>query len=401
MSKRKLLAGLVLVLVVLACCRGPKALYVRDLSFLYAGKSEFYLNTGLYKSSQDHYELFFEIYSPDGTKMNWTEVGAELFVHDQTEQKNLLYTDSLPVKIDGRGIGKIEFSMPEIESAVFELSVITPAGAIATFLGMNNNNPYSAGNFLLLDTADAVVCRKYFGSATDLKVLYNNSRLEKLWIYYFSRDFLIAQPPFTYAKREAFNYIPDSIFSVELKNGRSGQFRIDRPGFYHVLADTSQRQGITVFLFPKGFPEISTAAQMLEPLRYITSQKEFDVLKEEQNTKRAVERFWLKLKGDEVRALNAIRSYYSAAEKANIYFSSYLEGWKTDRGLIYMIYGPPHKVNRGNGFETWLYGQANSVNSVEFTFVQVINPFTDNDYQLIKSPKYKSSWYYAVDNVRR
>jgi GWxTD domain-containing protein len=49
----------------------------------------------------------------------------------------------------------------------------------------------------------------------------------------------------------------------------------------------------------------------------------------------------------------------------------------------------------------WAYGDPNSTNKREFTFVQVINPFTDNDFQLIKSPAFKTSWYYAVDNWRR
>ncbi len=400
MSKSKLLAGL-LVLFALIYCRGPKTFYVRDLSYLYSGKNECYMKSALFKSSHDMCQLFFEIYSPEKDQVNWTEVGAKLFVFDKAERKNLLYSDSLTINIDEEGIGKIAFPLPAAESSVLELRVVTPEGSISAFKELNVDNPFSAANFSLLDTANKLICRRYFGSDRKLKILYNNSRVNRLWVYYFKRDFPIAQTPFTYEKREPFNYIPDSIFSVELKNGLSDQFLIDRPGFYHVLADTSQRQGVSVFRFPKGFPEISTAEQMLEPLRYITSQKEFEALQEEQNVKRAVDRFWLILKGDEVRALNAIRSYYSAAEKANIYFSSYLEGWKTDRGLIYMIYGPPHKVNRGNGFETWLYGQAKSVNSVEFTFVQVINPFTDNDYQLVKSPKYKTSWYYAVDNIRR
>ena len=37
------------------------------------------------------------------------------------------------------------------------------------------------------------------------------------------------------------------------------------------------------------------------------------------------------------RELNLIKTYYSKVEKANEMFTSHLEGWKTDRGMISII----------------------------------------------------------------
>ena len=82
-------------------------------------------------------------------------------------------------------------------------------------------------------------------------------------------------------------------------------------------------------------------------------------------------------------------------------FSSYQEGWKTDRGLIYIIYGPPSEVYRKTGEEEWIYGERNNPLSIKFYFYNIENPFTLNDYSLNRQPTYKTSWYIAIENWRR
>jgi hypothetical protein len=85
----------------------------------------------------------------------------------------------------------------------------------------------------------------------------------------------------------------------------------------------------------------------------------------------------------------------------NFLFSSYQEGWKTDRGLIYIIYGPPSEVYRRDDEEEWIYGERGNPMSIRFYFMKVENPFTNNDFSLQRSPIYKTSWYVAVENWRR
>jgi hypothetical protein len=96
-----------------------------------------------------------------------------------------------------------------------------------------------------------------------------------------------------------------------------------------------------------------------------------------------------------------IKLYYNRVMDANRFFTSYLEGWKTDRGIIYIIYGPPNVVYKGRNVEGWVYGEDKNMLSINFTFRKLDNPFTDNDYSLTRSPAYKDGWYIAVDNWRR
>jgi len=84
-----------------------------------------------------------------------------------------------------------------------------------------------------------------------------------------------------------------------------------------------------------------------------------------------------------------------------MFFSSYLEGWKSDRGIIYIIFGPPNIVNKEGQVETWYYGTSQSIRSIAFNFYIVNDPFSDNDYVLARSANYKNSWYIAIGTWRR
>ena len=401
MIKRFNIWMLILFALFLFCCRGPKTIILRDLSFLYASEKKVFLQAKVFRNNEKNFRLYFQFMSLDKNIEHPDSVRAEYYIYDDLESGQVLFSDTLAVNASESGLFFFDIPVPEPHETVLELSLSSESGNRLFFIEMNKQDRNAPENYLLLDLDKRPLIYNYFGEDQEVRVKTAHPEKELLWVYYYHRDFPIAQTPFHFEKRKPFNYRPDSIFSVKLEKGVSELIDLQQQGFYHILSDTSQREGLTLFRFGEDFPEISTPEQMLQPLRYISSSSEFEDLKSSDNTKMAVDKFWLELKGDEIRARNAIKSYYSSAEKANVYFSSYQEGWKTDRGLIYMIYGPPHKMNRGKGYETWLYGRANSLNSIEFTFVQVVNPFTQNDYQLIKSPKYKTSWYYSVDNIRR
>ncbi|HCA83184.1 MAG TPA: GWxTD domain-containing protein, partial [Flavobacteriales bacterium] len=72
-------------------------------------------------------------------------------------------------------------------------------------------------------------------------------------------------------------------------------------------------------------------------------------------------------------------------------------GWKTDRGMIYLIFGEPAFIDRTTDSETWIYGDRFSTASLRFNFLKIQNPFSDNDFLLQRMPVYKPEWYKAVD----
>jgi GWxTD domain-containing protein len=111
--------------------------------------------------------------------------------------------------------------------------------------------------------------------------------------------------------------------------------------------------------------------------------------------------FWIEVAGNERRGFQLLENYYDLVKDANLFFTSYKEGWKTDRGMIYMIFGAPTEVFKKSEIETWIYGDPQKRTRLHFDFIQNKNPFTTNDFELVRQPDYKNPYFVAVDYLRR
>ena len=66
-----------------------------------------------------------------------------------------------------------------------------------------------------------------------------------------------------------------------------------------------------------------------------------------------------------------MEEYYSRVEYANKSYAGYMEGWRTDRGMVLIRFGPPQNIERhpfdsdNKPFEIWYYYSQNR----EFIFV--------------------------------
>ena len=174
-----------------------------------------------------------------------------------------------------------------------------------------------------------------------------------------------------------------------------------KEGIYHYSVDTLKVDGPTLYRFYDDFPKVVSTDLMFNALRYITSNKEYENIHFLRDKKNGVDEFWIGIAGNADRALTLIKKYYTRVEEANIFFTSYQEGWKTDRGMIYIIYGPPNVISRSDPIEAWTYGEPGHPLSITFKFSKFRNLFTDEDYRLNRSSFYKTSWYNALEPWRR
>jgi len=217
---------------------------------------------------------------------------------------------------------------------------------------------------------------------------------------YFHK-FSPALPPFTSKSRPPFDYREDTAFILPLHHGKSDYIFLNQQGFYHFRKDTTQQEGFTLFRMPDDYPRVTTPRQMIQSMRYICTQQEYDVLIKSPAPKATLDSFWIALAGNADRAVGLIREYYQRVEQANNLFFSFCEGWKTDRGMIYIIFGPPSSVYRSDHMEIWTYGETNNFRSLQFVFQKVRNPFTVNDFVLQRQENYRPYWFNAVDRWRR
>jgi GWxTD domain-containing protein len=103
----------------------------------------------------------------------------------------------------------------------------------------------------------------------------------------------------------------------------------------------------------------------VEQLRYFAKSDDLDVIKEakDEKEKRArFEAFWEKNNPVPGSPTNrAMIEYYTRVSYANEHFGHYIPGWRTDRGMVYIIYGPPNSVDRhpvdveSKPYEIWEY----------------------------------------------
>lgn len=224
--------------------------------------------------------------------------------------------------------------------------------------------------------------------------------VKKVRIDCFFREFPPAYPPFSNKSVDEMKYKPDSTFDVTIT---SGNLSIEMPakGFYHIRSDENRNEGLTLFTFGNSFPGISNSDEMIKATRYLMNKEEYDDCMNAADQKAAIDRFWLTIGGSNERAKELLKKYYGRVMEANKLYSNYAPGWKSDRGMIYIVLGKPNYLYRGSKTETWVYGQETNPNTFRYVFTKTNNPFSENDYILERSQFFKDHWYQAVDTWRQ
>jgi len=269
------------------------------------------------------------------------------------------------------------------------------------YINVYKNNLLNRNNFILRDERNKPFIRTFLNKSNSFRIYMREKNIYKLFVKYYSHVFPIAEPPFTIVSSKPVSFKPDTIFTIDINEGCSALLNLSKTGIYHFQSDTSKKDGFTIFRFFEGYPDIISAQEMLEPLRYITTKTEYNDMAIMKNVKSAIDNFWLDKAGNPDRAKEMIKTFYNRVQDANRFFPSYTEGWKTDRGMIYIVFGPPYSVYRSPYNETWYYGEDKNILSMTLDFNKTLNPFTENDYTLERSVEYKDVWYSAVETWRK
>jgi GWxTD domain-containing protein len=153
-----------------------------------------------------------------------------------------------------------------------------------------------------------------------------------------------------------------------------------------------------------------------EEVIYIITDEErkaFGDLKTDEERQQFIEQFWLRRDPTPDTEENEYREeHYRRIAYANDQFASGIPGWKTDRGMIYVKYGPPDEreehpsggtydrpIEEGGGttttypFEKWRYRYIDNIgNDVNIEFV---DPSMTGEYHMTMDPSEKD----ALTNV--
>jgi GWxTD domain-containing protein len=171
-----------------------------------------------------------------------------------------------------------------------------------------------------------------------------------------------ARRPTPVATRDVRVSAPADVLTVELPLPALS------PGVYRLTMEAARGDGDplvetrrTFVVRRTGFPRLEGIEALIGPLAYIASPGEMRRLQEQaalgaDSARAAFDAFWGGLFRDRRRAVATLRAYYERVEEANRQFSAHLDGWKTDRGMVYILFGPPERVEDRFESEVWTYG---------------------------------------------
>ncbi|MBK9356329.1 MAG: GWxTD domain-containing protein [Bacteroidales bacterium] len=217
--------------------------------------------------------------------------------------------------------------------------------------------------------------------------------------HYVFNEQVAATAPFIYPLDSQDNpEVYAKPYEIFFRNNISDPFQPEGEGLY--VDRLTNGKNLLFCRFYDGFPEIGSVIKMREAIRFISTDEEYKKMLG-QPPRQAVDDFWIGLTGNPERALSQIKRYYGRVEFANELFSSVIEGWKSDRGMIFIVFGSPSIVYRNSGVEEWTYGEPGSPLSFRFYFHKTVTIGGAEDYVLSRSEDYRRPWHLAVSNWRR
>ena len=187
---------------------------------------------------------------------------------------------------------------------------------------------------------------------------------------------------------------PDSVFTLS-PGDKVGPFR--KEGLYLAQEDTVSSEGFSFLVRKDPYPKYNKLADLKGPLLFVTTREENDALGKAGEDKLKFDKIILDITKDKDRARSFMRNYFKRVEYANLYFTSFKEGWKTDRGMILIIFGTPDFVQVDGQQEIWEYKNPKQ----QFYFTKAGSVYHPDHYVLVREKDYSENWYVTIDLWRK
>jgi GWxTD domain-containing protein len=230
--------------------------------------------------------------------------------------------------------------------------------------------------------------QNYLNSGNSL--LFKSSGGPNLHSFYYPINFEVPYPPME-TKPAA---VPKELEVVD-----EGDFlanvpkSLDKIGYYFIQSDTSKLTGMILKTTHEAFPKVKDWEEMVQMVTYISTRKEHESLLLATDKKKALDEYWIGLTRNPDTAKDLIREYFRQIEFANLLLTDFKDGWKTDKGMIYIVMGAPQEVNFYLDREVWSYGGMNESSKIRFTFARVKNILSPHYYTLNRSRAYQPVWF--------
>lgn len=244
---------------------------------------------------------------------------------------------------------------------------------------------------------NAPIIKNYVSINSEARLRPLDGTRRNLIVKNYDHNFLPALPPMSRpGESDSISFRAD----IEFNASTDDTIRFEKPGLYYFQL-IGAKSGQSVISTNEQYPGTNTFDELVRNLRYLATSDEYEKMMTSFDKKELFDKFWLNNTKSEEKARSAVREYYKRVRNANILFTSYKEGWKTDRGMIYIIFGPPNRVFVKDNSEMWIYEKSFELPRVAFTFSRIDTAFTDEHYVLIRDAEYQNLWFRVVDLWRK
>ena len=303
--------------------------------------------------------------------------------------------------------GKVEvtFEVPRIKNApkglllteIFELETSKKSNndLVIDFNGSRLNDRFG----LYTTDFSRPLFRSYINQKDTFQIRSLENHPRELFLVRYMNDSDPAQSPMATTLKPAIKSMKvEEIIKVQTNT----PIQLRNEGLYVAVEDTlATKNGFGFMIVDNRFPKFTRPEKLVKPLIYMSTSQETRTINENTDAKQALDRYFLSVTGgNQTLSKKIIKTYYHRIEESNRLFTSYKEGWKTDKGMVYIILGPPNKVQRSRDREVWVYAQSQNFSEIIFTFNKKPNQFTDNYYELVRYPEYQAYWYPFVEAWR-
>ena len=421
-----LISGIVLTAVFNSCKTTQQTVDNKDLSYLYnptknpinpqyniINKTDELSELSVRFSTSD---LFFSEANPQGVATASILITVKLYsisqgkaladttvldlsiVKDSGRQE---YVYNLPLKVE-KGVEYVA------EVKILDRLRLIVAQDFVEFNTLSYNNRY---NFRVEGHFDK---NELFSSVLRIdeyvNLLYSRGHIDSLYISFYKSFREVPDPPSMLLPEKTLDYDPLQFVAIPYSDSLPMMF--PKEGIYLCSIARNIKDGFTFLNLGSTYPKVTTPEKMIEPLIYLTSQDELAELKSAAKPKAALDDFWIKCGGNVDKARELIRIFYTRVLYSNYYFTSYKDGWRSERGMIYIIYGPPDKVYKTADGESWGYKKpvikskwggryAVTDSYLFFNFKKRENIFSDNDFYLSRSETLVTFWDKAIASWRK
>ena len=353
-------------------------------------------------------ELLFNQANPENTLQAKIKVQYQL-IDITADPLNNAITDSATVvkkleKTPGKSLTLQTYLIKAQYGKVYSLKVILSdilrGSKELSYVFVNKLNKYTGQNYKPISRlTDLPLFRNFIVPNEGVRIINNNQETKKLYIRYRKDDTPLPPPPFSVQTEPKYVLKEDSLWVLPYNPKQS--FLFQYKGNYLIQTDSLQTESLSLINAGPSFPKVMEPDMMIPPLEYLTTTEEFNSLKKGDTTKLTVDNFWLKAGGNVEMARELIRIYYNRMYYSNLFFTSYKQGWRTDRGMIYLIFGPPSYITKTATSEIWEYYVKQDASNLTITFNKVASPYSENHYVMLRNDSYTRYWRNAVDSWRK